>query len=90
MSRSIGSFGLLSAASVFLLGCMTTPAVSGEPTSPAVGYDIHLQAPHVMANGTLGGPFHHFNDVVADYAVAGLFPPHATKLVPNHGSHSQL
>ena len=43
-----------------------------------------------MANGTLGGPFHHFNDVVADYAVAGLFPPHATKLVPNHGSHSQL
>lgn len=64
----------MSAATVFLLSCMTTPAVSGEPTSPAVGYDIHLQAPHVMA----------------DYAAASLFPAHATKLVPNHGSHSQL
>jgi hypothetical protein len=28
--------------------------------SPAVGYDIHVQAPHMMADGTPGGPFHHY------------------------------
>ncbi len=28
--------------------------------SPAVGYDIHVQAPHMMHDGTVGGPFHHY------------------------------
>ena len=60
MSKTIRSWSLLSAASLFLLGCMTTPAISGEPTSPAVGYDIHVQAPHMMPNGEPGGPFHHY------------------------------
>ncbi|HSA85781.1 MAG TPA: DUF1264 domain-containing protein [Nitrospira sp.] len=34
--------------------------MAGEPASPAVGYDIHVQAPHMMADGTPGGPFHHY------------------------------
>jgi len=39
-------------------------ASSSSPTmgggSPAHGYDIHIQAPHMMADGTTGGPFHHY------------------------------
>lgn len=44
MEHAIRSVSLLSTAGVLLLVCMTTPAVSGEPTSPAVGYDIHVMA----------------------------------------------
>jgi hypothetical protein len=28
--------------------------------SPADGYDIHIQAPHMMEDGTPGGPYHHY------------------------------
>jgi len=38
---------------------MATPAISGGE-GPAHGYDIHLQAPHMMEDGTVGGPFHHY------------------------------
>lgn len=62
-NRLIGFIGV---GSIFLLGCMTTPAVSGEPTSPAVGYDIHVQAPHMMPNGEVGGPFHHYCKGISD------------------------
>jgi hypothetical protein len=41
-------------------------AMSVEPTSPAVGYDIHVQAPHMMADGTPGGPFHHYCKGISD------------------------
>lgn len=41
-------------------------AMSAEPTSPAVGYEIHVQAPHMMADGTLGGPFHHYCKGISD------------------------
>lgn len=34
--------------------------------SPAVGYDIHVQAPHMMADGTPGGPFHHYCKGISD------------------------
>ena len=40
--------------------------MSGEPTSPALGYDIHVQAPHMMADGTAGGPFHHYCKGISD------------------------
>ena len=40
--------------------------MSAEPTSPAVGYDIHVQAPHMMADGTPGGPFHHYCKGISD------------------------
>ena len=44
----------------------TQRAMSAEPTSPAVGYEIHVQAPHMMADGTPGGPFHHYCKSISD------------------------
>jgi hypothetical protein len=41
-------------------------AMSAEPISPAVGYEIHVQAPHMMADGTPGGPFHHYCKGISD------------------------
>lgn len=41
-------------------------AASGEPKSPADGYDLHVIAPHVMANGEPGGPYHHYCKGVSD------------------------
>jgi len=35
-------------------------SVSTGGGSPADGYNIHIQAPHLMPDGTPGGPFHHF------------------------------
>lgn len=48
-----------------------TKAVStggGSPmaASPAQGYDIHVQAPHLMEDGTPGGPFHHYCKGISD------------------------
>ncbi|WNM61307.1 DUF1264 domain-containing protein [Candidatus Nitrospira neomarina] len=63
MQRSIRSFLLLGTFSLFAMGCMTTPAMSegGAPApGPAQGYDIHVQAPHLMPDGTPGGPYHHY------------------------------
>ena len=40
--------GLLVVAAIAAIGCSGVAphkAVSGEPTSPAVGYDLHVQAP---------------------------------------------
>ena len=48
--------GLLAVVAIAVIGCSGVApqkAISGEPTSPALGYDIHLQAPHVMADGML-------------------------------------
>lgn len=66
MGKIIRSMSLVSAAGVFLLGCLTTPARSGEPKSPVEGFDIHVQAPHLMANGEPGGPFHHYCKGISD------------------------
>ena len=61
--------GLLAIVAIAAIGCSGVApqkAVSGEPTSPAVGYDIHVQAPHMMADGTAGGPFHHYCKGISD------------------------
>lgn len=42
------------------------PAIGAEPKSPVDGYDIHVQAPHMMPDGTPGGPFHHYCKGVSD------------------------
>ncbi|MFQ5992149.1 MAG: DUF1264 domain-containing protein [Nitrospiraceae bacterium] len=52
--------GLLGVMTFVAVGCMTTPAMSDEPDDPTDGYDIHVQAPHMMADGQVGGPFHHY------------------------------
>ena len=58
MRCSIPSLAMVGAMSFIAMGFMATPAVSGG--SPAEGFDIHVQAPHMMADGTVGGPFHHY------------------------------
>ncbi len=63
------SKGLFAWIAIAVLGCsgVAVPiARGGEPTSPAVGYEIHVQAPHMMPDGTPGGPFHHYCKGISD------------------------
>ena len=59
MYRLIHSFAFISLVSLAVVGALATPALSGSD-GPAHGYDIHVQAPHMMEDGTVGGPFHHY------------------------------
>lgn len=56
---------LIAGFSVLTMGYLTTPAMSGSP-GPAQGYDLHVQAPHLMHDGTPGGPFHHYCKGISD------------------------
>lgn len=54
----------VSYTTLLALFAMVGPAVAQEgepeaPVSPAVGYDVHVTAPHVV-NGEVMGPFHHY------------------------------
>ena len=60
------SIGLVSVVGLLMLGAAASPALGGEPKSPVEGFDIHVQAPHVMADGTFGGPFHHYCKGISD------------------------
>lgn len=60
VSWILGLFGVI----LTVLGPTTT--MSAEPKTPADGYDIHIQAPHMMADGTVGGPFHHYCKPISD------------------------
>lgn len=67
MSRLLRVLGFFGAVGFVTLGCVAPqPAMSGEPSSPAEGYHIHVQAPHLMADGTVGGPFHHYCKPISD------------------------
>ncbi len=60
---------MIALCGVLIMGCAglaPQPAASGEPKSPVEGFDIHVQAPHMMADGTPGGPFHHYCKGVSD------------------------
>ena len=57
MKRILRSMFIVGVLSFAVLGFMVTPAISGGPTD---GFDIHVQAPHMMADGTVGGPYHHY------------------------------
>jgi len=60
---------LFAVVAITVFGCAglaPQQALSGEPKSPAVGYDIHVQAPHLMPNGEVGGPFHHYCKGISD------------------------
>ena len=52
--------GLLASMSFGFMTAITFPALAEQGKSPAEGYSIHVQAPHVMEDGTVGGPFHHY------------------------------
>lgn len=64
MRRSIRLLIVMGGLSFLAMGCMTTPAMS-EGMSPAHGY-VHVQAPHLMEDGTVGGPFHHYCKGITD------------------------
>ncbi|MGD9727206.1 MAG: DUF1264 domain-containing protein [Nitrospiraceae bacterium] len=49
-----------------LVGLMPVTAAGADPASPATGYDIHVQAPHMMPDGTPGGPYHHYCKGISD------------------------
>ena len=66
MKRALRSWGVFTILSLTIWGFMSAPAISGEGKSPATGYDIHVQAPHMMADGKLGGPFHHYCKGISD------------------------
>lgn len=60
---------LLAAVAIAMIGCAglaAQQAISGEPKSPVDGFDIHVQAPHMMPNGEVGGPFHHYCKGISD------------------------
>lgn len=50
-----GLLAVLAAATIGCAGVAPQKAVSGEPQSPVQGFDIHVQAPHLMPNGEPGG-----------------------------------
>jgi hypothetical protein len=57
MKHILGSIIIVGVLSFVVLGFMVTPAISGGPTD---GFDIHVHAPHIMADGMVGGPYHHY------------------------------
>lgn len=59
-------FAIVAVAAVGCSGVAVQEAIGEKPTSPAVGYEIHVQAPHMMPDGTLGGPFHHYCKGISD------------------------
>lgn len=61
-----GLLALMAVAAIGWTGVVPQTAVSGEPKSPVEGFDIHVQAPHMMPDGTPGGPFHHYCKGVSD------------------------
>ena len=50
MKRILGSIIIVGVLSFVVLGFMVTPAISGGPTD---GFDIHVHAPHMMADAWL-------------------------------------
>lgn len=61
-----GLCALMVVAAIGVTGIVSQPAMAGEPKSPVEGFDIHVQAPHMMPDGTPGGPFHHYCKGVSD------------------------
>ena len=57
MKRILRSMCIAGVLSFAVLGFMVTPGISGGPID---GFDIHVQAPHMMADETVGGPYHNY------------------------------
>lgn len=59
MRHMYKSVFMMSVLGLLVMGFLATPAISGG-NGPADGYTIHVQAPHMMADGSVGGPYHHY------------------------------
>src|SRR5262249_10743811 len=60
MMNTLFQVGILASMCLAFMTAITSPALAEQGKSPAEGYSIHVQAPHVMEDGTVGGPFHHY------------------------------
>jgi len=54
--RTLFRVGFLASLCLAFMAAITFPALAEQGKSPAEGYSIHVQAPHVMEDGTVGGP----------------------------------
>ncbi len=73
MSYSIRSMSFIALVSCLFIVLMGTPAMSDG--GPADGFGLHVQAPHMMADGQVGGPFHHYcKGISAEIIQCLLFP----------------
>jgi len=61
-----GLLAVVAMVSIGFTGPALQEAAGGEPKSPVEGFDIHVQAPHLMPNGEPGGPFHHYCKGISD------------------------
>ena len=80
MFGSIRSMSFIVLLSVFVLGLMVAPAMSEG--GPADGFGLHVQAPHMMADGQVGGPFHHYCKGISDQIIQCLLFPSTDAKAP--------
>src|SRR5215510_14532509 len=66
MMNTLFQVGILASMCLAFMTAITSPALAEQGKSPAEGYTIHVQAPHVMEDGTVGGPFHHYCKGISD------------------------
>ena len=50
---------MMSVLGLLVMGFLATRAMS-VGNGRADGYTIHVQAPHMMADGSVGGSYHHY------------------------------
>ncbi len=81
MVRLVHSTGFIGLLGVFVLACMSTAAFS-EGTGPADGFGLHVQAPHMMTDGQIGGPYHHYCKGIADGILQCLLFPSTDPKAP--------
>ena len=60
---------------------MTTPAMR-EGGGSADGLGLHLRASHRMADGTIGGPYHHYCKGISDGMIQCLLFPSTDPKAP--------
>ena len=61
---------------------MLPMTAAGANSSPATGYEIHVQAPHMMPDGTPGGPYHHYCKGISDQILQCLLFESTNRKVP--------
>ncbi len=81
MLRSMRSMSFIVLLSVFCIGLTVTPAMS-EGNGPADGFGLHVQAPHMMADGQIGGPFHHYCKGISNEIIQCLLFPSTDPKAP--------
>ena len=73
MFGSIRSMSFIALVSCLFIVLMVSPAMSDA--SPADGFGLHVQAPHMMADGQPGGPFHHYCKGISNEIIQCLLFP---------------